>query len=134
MCSRFLQSTPSPRRDKQSSILKGAAESAPFAAHIGDDARLYMDKLRTQVAIVGAGPAGLMLGRLLHLVGVASIIIENRSEDYVVERVRAGVLEQGTVDLMIERELVHDFNVKGCSMTASISMSSGRATALIWRL
>jgi len=56
--------------------------------------------LRTQVAIVGAGPAGLMLGHLLHLRGIDSVILENRSREYVIERVRAGVLEQGTVDLM----------------------------------
>ena len=55
---------------------------------------------RTQVAIVGAGPAGLMLGQLLHLRGIDSVILECRSWDYVIERVRAGVLEQGTVDLM----------------------------------
>jgi p-hydroxybenzoate 3-monooxygenase len=61
-----------------------------------------MKQMRTQVGIVGAGPAGLMLGRLLHLEGVDSVIIENRSEDYVIERVRAGVLEQSTVDLLIE--------------------------------
>jgi len=59
-------------------------------------------KLRTQVGIVGAGPAGLMLSRLLHLQGIQSIVIENRSQQYVEERVRAGVLEQGTVDLMVE--------------------------------
>ena len=58
--------------------------------------------MRTQVGIVGAGPAGLMLGHLLHLAGLDSIIIENRAQDYVIERVRAGVLEQGTVDLLIE--------------------------------
>ncbi len=57
---------------------------------------------RTQVGIVGAGPAGLMLGQLLHLHGIDSVIIENRSRQHVVERVRAGVLEQGTVDLMHE--------------------------------
>ena len=56
---------------------------------------------RTQVAIVGAGPAGLLLGQLLHLNGIDSVIVENRSREYVIERVRAGVLEQGTVDLMI---------------------------------
>ena len=61
-----------------------------------------MKTIRTQVGIVGAGPAGLMLGHLLHLAGIDSVIIENRSRDYVIERVRAGVLEQGTVDLMIE--------------------------------
>ncbi len=57
---------------------------------------------RTQVGIIGAGPAGLMLGQLLHLEGIDSVILENRSRQYVVERVRAGVLEQGTVDLMRE--------------------------------
>jgi p-hydroxybenzoate 3-monooxygenase len=59
-----------------------------------------MPTTRTQVGIVGAGPAGLMLGHLLHLAGIDSVIVENRSEEHVVERVRAGVLEQGTVDLM----------------------------------
>jgi p-hydroxybenzoate 3-monooxygenase len=61
-----------------------------------------MKEIRTQVGIVGAGPAGLMLAQLLHLAGIESFIIENRSQDYVIERVRAGVLEQSTVDLMIE--------------------------------
>jgi p-hydroxybenzoate 3-monooxygenase len=61
-----------------------------------------MRQIRTQVGIVGAGPAGLMLGHLLHMHGIDSLIIEDRSEDYVVERVRAGVLEQATVDLMRE--------------------------------
>ena len=55
----------------------------------------------TAVGIVGAGPAGLMLGHLLHLHGIDSIIVENRSEPYVIERVRAGVLEQATVDLLM---------------------------------
>jgi p-hydroxybenzoate 3-monooxygenase len=61
-----------------------------------------MQRLRTQVAIVGAGPAGLMLGHLLHRHGIDSVIVENRSQEYVIARVRAGVLEQGTVDLMNE--------------------------------
>ena len=56
--------------------------------------------MRTQVGIVGAGPAGLLLGHLLHLNGIDSVIVENRDREYVVDRVRAGVLEQGTVDLM----------------------------------
>ena len=51
---------------------------------------------------MGAGPAGLMLSHLLHLQGIESIVVENRSRQYVEERVRAGVLEQGTVDLMVE--------------------------------
>ncbi len=59
-------------------------------------------KLRTQVGIVGAGPAGLLLGHLLHLEGIDSVIVEHRSREHVIERVRAGVLEQGTVDLLIQ--------------------------------
>ena len=58
-------------------------------------------RFTTQVGIVGAGPAGLMLGHLLHLNGIDSVIVENRSRDHVVDRVRAGVLEQGTVDLLV---------------------------------
>jgi p-hydroxybenzoate 3-monooxygenase len=61
-----------------------------------------MQRYRTQVAIVGAGPAGLLLGHLLHLNGIDSVIIEHHDRDYVIERVRAGVLEQGTVDLLRE--------------------------------
>jgi len=57
---------------------------------------------RTQVGIVGAGPAGLVLGHLLHLRGIDSVILEDRDRDYVEKRVRAGVLEQGTVDLLTE--------------------------------
>jgi p-hydroxybenzoate 3-monooxygenase len=56
--------------------------------------------LRTQVAIIGGGPAGLMLGQLLHHHGVENIILERKSSDYVLSRIRAGVLEQGTVDLL----------------------------------
>jgi p-hydroxybenzoate 3-monooxygenase len=56
--------------------------------------------LRTQVAIVGGGPAGLLLSHLLHLQGIDSVVLERRSREYVEQRVRAGVLEQGTVDLL----------------------------------
>ena len=56
--------------------------------------------MRTQVAIIGAGPAGLMLGRLLELAGIEAVIIERRSADYVLSRIRAGVLEQGSMALM----------------------------------
>jgi len=58
--------------------------------------------VRTQVAIVGAGPAGLVLGALLHARGIDSVVLEDRSREYVERRVRAGVLEQGTVDLLTE--------------------------------
>jgi len=56
--------------------------------------------MRTQVGIVGAGPAGLMLGRLLHLQGIESIIIENRSRDYIENRIRAGLIEHWAADLL----------------------------------
>ncbi|MEP7355355.1 MAG: 4-hydroxybenzoate 3-monooxygenase [Acidobacteriota bacterium] len=56
--------------------------------------------MHTQVGIIGAGPAGLLLGQMLHLKGIDSVIIESRNQDYVVDRVRAGVLEQFTADFM----------------------------------
>jgi p-hydroxybenzoate 3-monooxygenase len=56
---------------------------------------------RTQVGIVGAGPAGLLLSHLLHLHGIASVVVEARSRAYVEDRIRAGVLEQGTADLLV---------------------------------
>jgi p-hydroxybenzoate 3-monooxygenase len=58
--------------------------------------------VRTQVGIVGAGPAGLLLGHLLHLAGVESVVLEDRSREYVEQRIRAGVLEHGTVELLVE--------------------------------
>jgi p-hydroxybenzoate 3-monooxygenase len=58
--------------------------------------------VRTQVGIVGAGPAGLTLARLLEVAGVESVVLENRSREYCEQRIRAGVLEQGTVDLLRE--------------------------------
>ena len=56
--------------------------------------------MKTQVAIIGAGPAGLLLGALLYRAGIEAVIIEQRSPDYVLGRIRAGVLEQGSVDLL----------------------------------
>jgi p-hydroxybenzoate 3-monooxygenase len=58
--------------------------------------------MRTQVGIIGAGPAGLVLSHLLHLQGIECVVLETRSRQYCEERVRAGVLEQGTVDLLKE--------------------------------
>jgi p-hydroxybenzoate 3-monooxygenase len=58
--------------------------------------------VKTQVGIVGAGPAGLLLAHLLHLNGIESVVLESRSREYVEQRVRAGVLEQGSVDLLVE--------------------------------
>src|SRR5580704_13334346 len=56
--------------------------------------------MHTQVGIVGAGPSGLLLAHLLHLSGIDSVVLESRSEEYVIDRVRAGVLEQGMVYLL----------------------------------
>lgn len=76
-----------------------------------------MKTLETQVAIIGAGPSGLLLGQLLHNAGIQTVILERQSADYVAGRIRAGVLEQGMVDLLreagvsqrMDREgLVHD--------------------------
>jgi p-hydroxybenzoate 3-monooxygenase len=58
--------------------------------------------VRTQVGIVGAGPAGLMLSHLLHLRGIESVVLDKRSRQEIEETIKAGVLEQGTVDLMVE--------------------------------
>ena len=57
---------------------------------------------RTQVAIIGAGPSGLLLGQLLHKAGIDAVIVERQSGEYVLGRIRAGILEQVTIDLMDE--------------------------------
>ena len=57
---------------------------------------------RTQVAIIGAGPSGLLLGQLLHKAGIDTVILERQTADYVLGRIRAGILEQVTVDLLKE--------------------------------
>jgi len=58
--------------------------------------------LRTKVAIIGAGPAGLLLGQLLHTYGIDNVILERQTPDYVLSRIRAGLLEEGTVALLDE--------------------------------
>ena len=59
-----------------------------------------MKILKTQVAIIGAGPSGLLLGQLLHNAGIDTVILERQAPDYVLSRIRAGVLEQGMVELL----------------------------------
>jgi p-hydroxybenzoate 3-monooxygenase len=61
-----------------------------------------MSKTRTQVAIIGAGPSGLLLGQLLHKAGIDAIVLERQTGDYVLGRIRAGILEQVCIDLMDE--------------------------------
>ncbi len=58
--------------------------------------------MKTKVAIIGAGPSGLLLGQLLQRQGIDNVIVERRSGEYVLSRIRAGVLEQGMVDLLRE--------------------------------
>ena len=68
---------------------------------------------RTQVGIVGAGPAGLLLAHLLHEQGIESVVLENRTEEYVIARVRAGVLEQGVVDVFRAAGLADRIEAEG---------------------
>ena len=58
--------------------------------------------MKTQVAIIGGGPSGLLLAQLLHTRGIDSVVLERKTKDYVLGRIRAGVLEQGLVELMAE--------------------------------
>ncbi len=58
--------------------------------------------MRTQVGIIGAGPAGLLLSHLLHLRGIESVVLETRTREQIESTIRAGVLEQGTMDLLTE--------------------------------
>ena len=69
--------------------------------------------MRTQVAIIGAGPAGLLLGHILRRAGIGFVILEQRSREYVVGRIRAGVLEQGSVDILHELGLDADLAARG---------------------
>jgi p-hydroxybenzoate 3-monooxygenase len=69
--------------------------------------------VRTQVAIIGAGPAGLLLGHILRRAGIGFVILEQKSREYVLGRIRAGVLEQGSVDILRDLELDSDLSERG---------------------
>ncbi|MCI0918558.1 4-hydroxybenzoate 3-monooxygenase [Pseudomonas stutzeri] len=69
--------------------------------------------MKTGVAIVGAGPSGLLLGQLLHNAGIPNVIIERQTPDYVLSRIRAGVLEQGMVDLLREAGVAERMDREG---------------------
>ena len=72
-----------------------------------------MKTLRTQVAIIGAGPSGLLLGQLLHNAGIQTLVLERQSAEYVQGRIRAGVLEQGMVDLLREAGVSQRMDAEG---------------------
>ncbi len=69
--------------------------------------------MKTQVAIIGAGPSGLLLGQLLHKAGIDAVILERQTPDYVLGRIRAGVLEQGTVDMLREAGVSERMDAEG---------------------
>ncbi|UTL93302.1 4-hydroxybenzoate 3-monooxygenase [Pseudomonas fluorescens] len=69
--------------------------------------------MNTQVAIIGAGPSGLLLGQLLHKAGIDTVILERQTPEYVLGRIRAGVLEQGTVDLLREADVAERMDREG---------------------
>ena len=72
-----------------------------------------MAAARTQVAIIGAGPSGLLLGALLHKAGIEHVLIERQSPSYVLGRIRAGILEQSTVNLLREAGVGQGVNSAG---------------------
>lgn len=72
-----------------------------------------MEVLTTQVAIIGSGPAGLLLGQLLYKAGISHVVIEQRSADYVAARIRAGILEQVSVDLLKQAGVDQHLNEAG---------------------
>lgn len=69
--------------------------------------------MQTQVAIIGAGPSGLLLGQLLHKAGIDTLILERQTPEYVLGRIRAGVLEQGTVDMLREAGVSERMDAEG---------------------
>ncbi|MEP7282359.1 MAG: 4-hydroxybenzoate 3-monooxygenase [Rubrivivax sp.] len=83
--------------------------------------------MRTQVAIIGAGPAGLLLGALLSKQGIDNVVLEQRSADYVLGRIRAGVLEQVTVDLMDEAGVGDRLHAEGLVDDGFIYAFNGQA-------
>jgi p-hydroxybenzoate 3-monooxygenase len=81
--------------------------------------------MRTQVAIIGGGPAGLLLSQLLHVAGIDSVVLERRSRAYVEERIRAGVMEQGTVRLLEQAGAADRLHAEGLPHDGVLLASDG---------
>ena len=100
--------------------------------------------MKTQIAIIGAGPSGLLLGQLLHKAGIDNVIIERQTPEYILNRIRAGVLEQGTVDMLREagvhermdaEGLVHDgveLLVSGKRVRVDLKALTGGKTVMVY--
>ncbi|WP_177413479.1 4-hydroxybenzoate 3-monooxygenase [Pseudomonas sp. R5-89-07] len=84
--------------------------------------------MKTQVAIIGAGPSGLLLGQLLHNAGIQTLILERQTADYVQGRIRAGVLEQGMVDLLREAGVSRRMDSEGLVHDGFAVARNGRLT------
>jgi p-hydroxybenzoate 3-monooxygenase len=82
--------------------------------------------MKTQVAIIGAGPSGLLLGQLLHKAGISNVILERQAPDYVLGRIRAGVLEQGMVDLLRQAGVHQRMDAEGLVHTGFELAFGGR--------
>ncbi|WP_411566431.1 4-hydroxybenzoate 3-monooxygenase [Pseudomonas orientalis] len=87
-----------------------------------------MKTLKTQVAIIGAGPSGLLLGQLLHNAGIQTLVLERQSADHVQGRIRAGVLEQGMVDLLREAGVSRRMDAEGLVHDGFALARDGRLT------
>src|ERR1700733_9019991 len=130
-----LRKSPIMRRVLTTSCIHAAAESGSNAGR---------SHMRTQVLIVGAGPSGLLLGQLLSRAGIATMILERQSAEHVLGRIRAGVLEQVTVDLLdaagvgtrMHREgLVHEgfgLLVNGAQHRVALHALTGGASGLVY--
>jgi p-hydroxybenzoate 3-monooxygenase len=89
--------------------------------------------MRTQVAIIGAGPAGLLLGQLLHVAGIDSIIVERQSGAHVLGRIRAGLIEQGTVGLLEEAGVGSRLKTEGLEHDGTQIQVGGKLTRIDFR-
>ncbi|MBR9766426.1 MAG: 4-hydroxybenzoate 3-monooxygenase [Rhodobacteraceae bacterium] len=86
--------------------------------------------MKTQVAIIGGGPSGLLLSQLLHTVGISSIVLERKTKDYVLGRIRAGVLEQGMVRLMRQAGVSERMDAEGYVHDGAVISNANELIAL----